>query len=157
LHAQAAIDAIGQRVGRQLAERHTCGRPPFIEQLDVVKFLCKEFWTELFRKGVDNLRTNHRGTYVLRDVQFRWLARLSQNQMPPQLGMPVLPPAPKNELAADYLVLPCAILRGALAQLGLECTVAADATSLPQCDFTVVVKASRLPQPGQQQQQMTPR
>lgn len=26
------------------------------------------------------------GTFVLRDTQFRWLTRLSQNQMPPQVG-----------------------------------------------------------------------
>lgn len=25
------------------------------------------------------------GTFVLRDTQFRWLTRLSQNQMPPQV------------------------------------------------------------------------
>lgn len=29
-------------------------------QLDVMKFICKEFWAEVFRKSVDNLRTNHR-------------------------------------------------------------------------------------------------
>ena len=80
---------------------------------------------------------------MLRDTQFRWVARLSQNMAPPQPpGQP--PPAalPKTELAADFLVLPCAIVRGALAHLGLDCTVTADATSLPQCDFTVVVRSS---------------
>ena len=30
------------------------------EQLDVMKWLCKDFWGEVFRKGIDNLRTNHR-------------------------------------------------------------------------------------------------
>lgn len=25
-----------------------------------MKFICKEFWAEVFRKSVDNLRTNHR-------------------------------------------------------------------------------------------------
>jgi hypothetical protein len=82
---------------------------------------------------------------VLRDTQFRWLTRLSQNQMPPQIGQPLPAPVPKGELAADFLVLPCAILRGALAQLGLEATVSADATSLPQVDFTVVVRQPAAP------------
>jgi hypothetical protein len=86
-----------------------------------------------------------RGTFVLRDTQFRWLTRLSQNQMPPQIGQPLPAPVPKGELAADFLVLPCAILRGALAQLGLEATVSADATSLPQVDFTVVVRQPAAP------------
>lgn len=139
---QAALDAVGERVGRQLAERYARDRPPLTEALEVMKWVCKEFWGEVFRKSVDNLRTNHRGTFVLRDTQFRWLVRLSQNQMPAQLGQPLPAAVPKNELASDYLVLPCAIIRGALSQLGLECAVTADATSLPQVDFTVVLAAA---------------
>ena len=80
---------------------------------------------------------------MLRDTQFRWLLRLSQNQMPPQIGLPLPAPIPRNELAADYLVLPCAIVRGALAHLGLDCSVSADVSNLPQCDFTVVVRPPR--------------
>ena len=56
------------------------------------------------------------------------------------MGQPLPAPVPKAELAADYLLLPCAIVRGALAGLGLEATVTADATSLPQVDFTVVLR-----------------
>lgn len=120
---------------------------------------------------------------MLRDTQFRWLVRLSQNLMPSQMGLPVPAALPKSELAADYLVgiqgvlpcccappccmrsrprrrpiaascwrrtrplpacpaqvLPCAIVRGALAGLGHEAAVTADATSLPQVDFTVVLR-----------------
>jgi hypothetical protein len=108
-----------------------------LEALDAMKFLCKEFWAEAFHKGVDNLRTNHRGTFVLRDTQFRWVARLAQNLVG-QAGR-----AGANELAADYLVLPCAVIRGALGALGLDAAVSADATALPQCDFTVVVRAQQ--------------
>lgn len=131
------MDAVGYRIGEQLAERYTQERPPMLEALDVLKFVCKEFWTELFHKSVDNLRTNHRGTFVLRDTQFRWVSCLSQNLVgqAPRLS--------SNELAADYLVLPCAILRGALAALGLDATVTADATALPQVDFTVVVRSQQ--------------
>jgi hypothetical protein len=77
---------------------------------------------------------------VLRDTQFRWLARLSQNQMPAALGQPLPAPAAKADLAADFLLLPCALVRGALAQLGWEASVTADAASLPQVDFTVVIR-----------------
>ncbi|EEQ32443.1 BET3 family protein [Microsporum canis CBS 113480] len=35
-------------------------RPRFADNLDVIKFLCKDLWTILFRKQVDNLKTNHR-------------------------------------------------------------------------------------------------
>lgn len=46
---------------------------------------------------VDNLRTNHRGTFVLKDLSFRWLAKLSSNPLPPviapQNGSPPMHPA----------------------------------------------------------------
>ena len=48
-----------------------------MDTLDVVKFICKEFWTAAFRKQVDNLKTNHTGVYVLTDNQFRWFMRMS--------------------------------------------------------------------------------
>ena len=81
-----------------------------------------------------------RGTFVLRDTQFRWLVRLAQNQMPAQVGQPLPAPLSKADLAADFLVLPCALVRGALAQLGWDVAVTADATSLPQVDFTLVIR-----------------
>lgn len=28
--------------------------------IDVIKFLCKDLWTLVFRKQIDNLKTNHR-------------------------------------------------------------------------------------------------
>ena len=112
-----------------------------LEQLDVLKWVCKELWNEAFKKSVDNLRTNHRGTYVLRDTQFQWTLRLSQNLVGQQQER-----QSPNQLAALYLVLPCAVIRGALAALGLDATVTADATTLPQCDFTIVVVTPPAPQ-----------
>lgn len=52
-------------------------RPRFNDTLDVIKFLCKDLWTLVFKKQVDNLKTNHRGIYVLTDNAFRPLARMS--------------------------------------------------------------------------------
>lgn len=134
--AAASIEAIGFRVGRQLVERYTQNRPRLGEHLDVIKFICKEFWADLFGKTVDNLRTNHRGTFVLKDNNFRWVTRLSANQQTP--GMPAQPAV--TELAKDFLVLPCAIVRGALCHLGVECSVSAESTALPACDFTINLK-----------------
>ena len=126
----------GFRVGRQLVERYTQNRPRLGEHLDVIKFVCKEFWADLFGKTVDNLRTNHRGTFVLKDNNFRWVTRLSANQQAP--GMPAQPAA--AELAKDLLILPCAIVRGALCHLGVDCSVSAECTNLPACDFTINLK-----------------
>ena len=82
---------------------------------------------------VDNLRTNHRGTFVLSDRDFRWLAKISGGQAAGAV--------PLADLAKDFLFLPCALLRGALAQLGLDCIVTADCTNFPAADFTVNVRA----------------
>lgn len=42
--------AAGFRVGRQLAERYTANRARLGEPLEVIKFICKEFWADVFRK-----------------------------------------------------------------------------------------------------------
>lgn len=139
----SAAEAVGLRVGRQLMERYSKDVAPLPDHKEVMKFICKDFWPELFKKSIDNLRTNNRGTFVLRDTHFRWLSHLSQNQVPSSLGQGQQVAIPKKQLAQDYLHLPCAILRGALTQLGLDCTVSADASHLPQCDFTVIIKIQK--------------
>ena len=40
--------------------RYSRDRPRMTDPLEVVKFMCKEFWIAVFKKQVDNLRTNHR-------------------------------------------------------------------------------------------------
>jgi hypothetical protein len=47
-----------------------------------MKFICKELWVLLFKKQIDNLKTNHRGTYVLQDNQFPWISHMSVEQIP---------------------------------------------------------------------------
>ena len=41
-------------------DRFSRDRPRFTDTLDVIKFLCKDMWALLFRKQIDNLKTNHR-------------------------------------------------------------------------------------------------
>ena len=43
-----------------LEDRFSRDRPRFTDTLDVIKFLCKDLWTLVFRKQIDNLKTNHR-------------------------------------------------------------------------------------------------
>ncbi|XP_075771524.1 trafficking protein particle complex subunit 6A isoform X1 [Pelodiscus sinensis] len=54
-----ALEGVGFRVGQGLSERLTKEMPSFKDELDVVKFLCKDLWINVFKKQVDNLRTNH--------------------------------------------------------------------------------------------------
>ncbi|EGD90209.2 hypothetical protein H112_02681 [Trichophyton rubrum D6] len=73
------LESLGYRVGLGLGERFSRDRPRFADNLDVIKFLCKDLWTILFRKQVDNLKTNHRGVYVLTDNAFRPFIRMSMS------------------------------------------------------------------------------
>jgi hypothetical protein len=35
-------------------------KPRFTDTLDVMKFICKDIWIMVFKKQIDNLKTNHR-------------------------------------------------------------------------------------------------
>ncbi|KAI8853200.1 NO signaling/Golgi transport ligand-binding domain-containing protein [Chytridium lagenaria] len=50
------LEALGYRVGMAVTERITKERPRFVDNLDIVKFICKDFWTAVFRKQIDNLK-----------------------------------------------------------------------------------------------------
>lgn len=52
--------------------RFSRDRPRFTDTMDVIKFLCKDLWTVLFRKQIDNLKTNHR-VCLLKRRQVDWL------------------------------------------------------------------------------------
>ncbi len=54
------LEGLGYRVGMGLVERFSRDRPRFNDPLDAIKFLCKDLWTIVWRKQVDNLKTNHR-------------------------------------------------------------------------------------------------
>ncbi|XP_067895363.1 trafficking protein particle complex subunit 6B isoform X3 [Heterodontus francisci] len=53
------LENMGFRVGQGLIERFTKDTARFKDELDVMKFICKDFWTSVFKKQIDNLRTNH--------------------------------------------------------------------------------------------------
>lgn len=124
---RARLDNIGAQVGASLVEKLSKDRQRFTDTLDSVKFICKDIWMAVWDKQVDNLRTNHRGVYVLQDNAFRPLMRISS----PEGGADAL------AKAKIYLAFHAGVLRGALARLGLQGTVTPEVTSLPQCIFQI--------------------
>ncbi|CAK7267840.1 hypothetical protein SEPCBS57363_002794 [Sporothrix epigloea] len=120
------LDTLGYRVGQGLVERFSRDRPRFHDTLDVIKFLCKDLWVLVFRKQVDNLKTNHRGVYVLTDNSFRPFQRMSTEAG----GQAVV-------RAQPFLWFPCGIVRGALAALGITATVQAESSELPGAIFQI--------------------
>ncbi|KAI0128653.1 transport protein particle component [Xylariales sp. AK1849] len=120
------LEMLGYRVGLGLVERFSRDRPRLNDTLDVIKFLCKDLWTLVFKKQIDNLKTNHRGVYVLTDNAFRPLSRMSTDTG----GQAVV-------RAQPFLWFPCGIVRGALAALGINATVQAESNELPGAVFQI--------------------
>lgn len=64
------LEKLGFRVGLGLSERFSRDRPRFTDHLDVIKFLCKDIWMVVFKKQIDNLKTNHRVRNDLAQADF---------------------------------------------------------------------------------------
>ncbi|KAF4446044.1 hypothetical protein F53441_10268 [Fusarium austroafricanum] len=120
------LEMLGYRVGQGLVERFSRDRPRFNDTLDVIKFLCKDLWTLVFGKNIDNLKTNHRGVYVLTDNVFRPFSRMSTEAG----GQAIV-------RAQPFLWFPCGIVRGALAALGINTSVQAEINELPGAVFQI--------------------
>ncbi|SPO28460.1 related to TRS33 - subunit of the transport protein particle complex [Ustilago trichophora] len=121
------LESIGYHVGYHTAENLARDRARFTDTLDVLKFVCKEVWTSVWGKQVDNLRTNHRGVYVLHDNQFQPLRHVSTAH-----GAQVT-----AKEARVFLAYPVGIVKGALAQLDVPSAVVAETNQAPQCTFHV--------------------
>ena len=100
--------------------------------LEAVKFLCKEFWTEVFQKQIDKLQTNHRGIFVLKDHELQWLKRFPSEDDRARFA------------AIKMLAFPCGLIRGALSNLGIasvvSCDFLADGKTMSACSFNIKIK-----------------
>lgn len=117
-------EAQGYATGYRFVEQ-ICDTRLGADALDVMKYMCKEVWFGVFGRQIDKLQTNHRGTFVLKDFQFRWLSRVSCAREDE-----------KDEYTARLLLFACGVVRGALANLGVVAQVTASA-AYPACSFSV--------------------
>lgn len=150
-HAAAKMERLGYDVGYRLMERVAQSKglaPPAstngngtnksaaataaAQQLEAVKFLCKEFWMTLYQKQIDKLQTNHRGVFVLKDLDFKWL-----NRLPGEVGIARI-------MAIKMLAFPCGLIRGALANLNVpsvvSCDFLSDGVNMASCSFNLKIK-----------------
>ena len=98
-------------IGERLIEKFAMERNRFETTLDIIKFICKDFWDRCFKKHVDMLRTNTKGLFILTDNHFRWLSRVGGSG---------------QGKVEDFVVLPCGLVCGALLRLGVRCRVTAE-------------------------------
>mmetsp|Transcript_26229 Transcript_26229/g.49823 ORF Transcript_26229/g.49823 Transcript_26229/m.49823 type:complete len:158 (+) Transcript_26229:141-614(+) len=128
--SRPVLFAIGVQVGLQLTERHTTECRRFADHLEMIKFICKEFWQEVFQKQIDNLKTNrYREVFVLQDSTFKWIQHPCLNEHTPE----------SEDSIATRLMFPCGLVKGALAGFGLHCDVSAELVdrSLGTCAFHI--------------------
>ncbi|XP_050293995.1 trafficking protein particle complex subunit 6b [Anthonomus grandis grandis] len=123
------LEYIGFSTGYRIIERLTKEMARFKEELDTMKFICTDFWSAVYKKQIDNLRTNHQGVYVLQDNSFRFLSRMSSGKQ-------------YLELAPQYVTFTCGVIRGSLANLNIQCLVTAEVQSLPSVKFHIQVQRS---------------
>ncbi|KEP62417.1 UNVERIFIED_CONTAM: transport protein particle (trapp) component, bet3 protein [Hammondia hammondi] len=162
----AALEAAGFQIGVRLLERLSLRLSTRMwEQRECLKFVCKDLWQVLFQKQADRLQTNRRGGYVIQDHDLPWLRRLRPANAKDLLAGCTYTGAPATRadgrerlegvdadaqqlhatgavaaLCQEPLVhvsLLSGIIRGALANMGLSCTVTADAAASPCCSFQI--------------------
>jgi hypothetical protein len=112
------LSQIGYRVGYSLSERLSKENPRYRDELDTVKYLCKELWICLFKKQVDNLRTNHQGVYVIHDGKFRLLQQTLLTMNKPVDNI--------NRLHTLYISYSTGLIKGILTNMGHPCRVTAE-------------------------------
>ncbi|KAI4745947.1 transport protein particle component [Aureobasidium sp. EXF-12298] len=136
--ATHTLSSLGFRVGVALIESLSIHSARPSTPLDMIKFICKDLWQVVFRKQIDNLKTNHRGTFVLTDNKFLALGRMSVDRGRGARGL-------EEALggAQAFLYFPCGIIRGALSAFGLNVTVHAETSELPQAVFQIRTVGSK--------------
>lgn len=74
------LEFMGFSMGYRLIERLVRERRRFEEELDIIKFICTDFWSSIYKKQMDTLRTNYLGVYILNDNSFRFLTKMSNSK-----------------------------------------------------------------------------
>ncbi|KAM9899285.1 hypothetical protein OXX79_005825, partial [Metschnikowia pulcherrima] len=104
---QLRVEGYGYDLGLRLTEvlmYKAATKSKIVDVLEIMKFICRDVWRCLYGKQMDNLRTNHRGTFVLIDNKYKVTAGFSSEN-----GK-----ADVVAKARTYTYLPCGIIRGIL-------------------------------------------
>lgn len=126
----ARVDAYGYALGLRLTEVLMYKAPPPSRPediLDIMKFVCRDVWRCLYGKQMDNLRTNHRGTFVLIDNCQRLMDQLHSADGE----------FDSYSKGKVYMWFPCGVIRGVLLSFGIAAHVTADAMNHPAVTFNI--------------------
>ncbi|KAL6451473.1 TRS33 Trafficking protein particle complex subunit 33 [Candida maltosa Xu316] len=123
------VETYGYNLGLKIAEvlLYKSSGNKVVDILDIMKFVCRDVWKCLYNKQMDNLRTNHRGTFVLVDNNYKLISSLNSSK-----GMQDTLTKSKT-----YLWFPCGVIRGILMSFGIEANVSAEITQFPAVVFNI--------------------
>jgi trafficking protein particle complex subunit 6 len=121
------LEQLGYNIGYRLVMSHV--QQVFASNLEIIKFICKDFWSSLFGKQIDTLKTNHRDTFVLTDQNLALLHPFLSD--PSHRDTPLL--------TVLYMAVPCGLIRGALAGNRVKAVVRAQLSAFPICTFDVQI------------------
>ena len=130
------LESLGYSVGHRLVERYTKDVNWLSSELDMIKFVCKEFWLAVWKRQVDKLQTNYKGVYVLHDQHFRLLQHIRPVH-PAESHDREREREQLDEQARVYVAFSAGVLRGALMNLGVTATVRADVLRGTGVSFTI--------------------
>lgn len=105
---------IGFQIGNKITELLVFSNNPNLrfkdmDLLAIMKFICRDVWKQLFGKQIDNLKTNHRGTFYLFDYDYRPIQSFSLESGSAEKELALVKP---------FLELPIGIIMGVLSSLG---------------------------------------
>lgn len=143
------IETLGYNLGLKIAELllYQNSSTKIIDILDIMKFICRDVWKCFYNKQIDNLRTNHRGTFVLIDNNYKLISQFSSPSVSGVGGGGANAAAAAAAAASSdhdtlkkskvYLWFPCGVIRGILMSFGVESNVSAEITLFPSVMFNI--------------------
>ncbi|KAI6653724.1 Trafficking protein particle complex subunit 6B-like isoform X3 [Oopsacas minuta] len=120
------LRAMGIRAGQVLQERLNLEAPRTQDEVDIVRFVCRDVWTHLYLKQIDKLRTDNKGAYYLIDNEFCLIKQVSDS-------MQYLRDLPL------FLEFTCGLIQGIFVQFGISAIVTPEVTHPPMCIFKVQI------------------
>lgn len=110
------LRAMGFQIGNKLTELLVFSNNPNLvfkdmDLLSVMKFICRDVWKQMYGKQIDNLKTNHRGTFYLLDYEYRPIQAFALDDQSTEEELAMIKP---------FLEIPVGIIRGVLSSLGYK-------------------------------------
>lgn len=112
----ARLRSIGFQTGNKLSELLVFSNNPNLtfkdmDLLAIMKFICRDVWKQMFGKQIDNLKTNHRGTFYLFDYEYRPIQPFALDAQSTEKELEMIKP---------FLEIPVGIIKGVLSSLGYK-------------------------------------